>query len=69
MSESLSPETVFQNALEILEVEERGSYLDEVCGENQTLRAQVECLLAAQFAASLGLADTLPDSVSQESLT
>ena len=51
MSEDPSPQTVFDEAVEILAPSERTAYLDRACGEDAELRCEVESLLAAYFAA------------------
>src|SRR5499433_1907405 len=44
---SLPEESIFAQALEIKSAAERGAFLDRACGDNQTLRAEVEGLLHA----------------------
>src|SRR5262249_55039162 len=44
---SLPEESIFAEALEIKSAAERGAFLDQACGDNQTLRAEVEGLLHA----------------------
>ncbi|MCI0335684.1 MAG: protein kinase, partial [Planctomycetes bacterium] len=44
---SLSEEEVFQMARRIDSAEARNAYLDQACGDDRALRAQVEALLAA----------------------
>src|SRR5262249_8267008 len=44
---SLPGESVLGEALEIKSAAERGAFLDQACGDNQTLRAEVEGLLHA----------------------
>jgi serine/threonine protein kinase len=44
----LPEESIFAQALEITSVTERAAFLDQACGQNKTLRAEVEALLLAQ---------------------
>src|SRR5262249_14038523 len=44
---SLPEETLFAQALEIGSDAERAAFLDRACGDNRTLRAEVESLLRA----------------------
>jgi serine/threonine protein kinase/tetratricopeptide (TPR) repeat protein len=44
---SLPEETIFSQAIEIKSQAEREAFLDEACGRNSTLRAEVESLLRA----------------------
>ena len=57
-----SPDTILEEALKILDLQARGAYLDEVCGDNEALRHEVGSLLAAHFAAE-GFMDTAADQV------
>src|SRR5262249_20422655 len=44
---SLPEESIFAQALEITSAEERAAFLDQACGNNAPLRAEVEALLRA----------------------
>ena len=44
---SLPEESIFARALEIESAAERAAFLDEACGDNAALRAEVEALLRA----------------------
>ena len=46
-AENPEVKTIFGKALAIESPEERSEFLDQACGENATLRAEVEHLLAA----------------------
>lgn len=50
MPEPATSETILLAALEITDPQERTAYLDEVCGTDHALRAEVESLVAAHFA-------------------
>lgn len=50
MSDSLTPDVLLLAALEINCAEKRAAYLDEACGGDEALRAEVESLIAAHFA-------------------
>jgi hypothetical protein len=65
MKEPHSPESILQNALELVDLKERAAYLDEACGDDEALREDVESLLAAHFSAE-GFIATLTDQVFQE---
>lgn len=69
MAENHSPETILQEALELSDIQERAAWLDEMCGDDEALREEVESLLAAHFAANSDFMDTLADSVLQEAPT
>jgi serine/threonine protein kinase/tetratricopeptide (TPR) repeat protein len=45
---SLPEESIFAKALEITSVAERAAFLDRACGQDKTLRAEVDALLHAQ---------------------
>jgi serine/threonine protein kinase len=47
----LKPRALFDQALDLASVEERERFLDEACGDNNTLKLQVERLLDAHFMA------------------
>src|SRR5262249_7803247 len=59
---SLPEETIFAQALELESAAERAAFLDRACGDERTLRAEVEALLRADALAG-DLLD-LPDGVS-----
>src|SRR5215470_8185417 len=44
---SRNEETMFAEALEKRDLQERAAYLDEVCGDDTDLRANIESLLSA----------------------
>ena len=46
-TEKMNPEEIFNIAVEISDIAERGAYLDKVCREDRQLRAEVEALLKA----------------------
>jgi hypothetical protein len=48
MTEPPPEESIFAQALEIASAAERAAFLDRACGQNETLRAEVETLLRAQ---------------------
>jgi len=47
-TKELDSEEIFNNAAEIEDLAERAAYLDDVCGDNQELRADVESLLKSE---------------------
>jgi eukaryotic-like serine/threonine-protein kinase len=69
---SHTEETVFAEALEKRDPQERAAFLDRVCGDDRELRASVEALLSAyeegQFLESPAatLAETVDESVARE---
>ncbi len=54
-------ETIFHHARQIADPAERASYLEEICGEDDTLRARVAALLAAEPEMRAFLEDVKPD--------
>ena len=62
MSNSHSPDTILQEALDLVEPEERSAYLDKACGSDAALREEIESLLAAHFAADAFM-DTLVNPI------
>jgi WD40 repeat protein/serine/threonine protein kinase len=46
-TENRSPEEILQEAAEILDPAERAAYLEQACGGDETLRAEIESLLRA----------------------
>ncbi len=69
MADNHSPDTILQGALELADLQERAAYLDEMCGDNERLRSEIESLLAAHFAADAAFMDTLADPIWQEAPT
>jgi serine/threonine-protein kinase len=57
---------LFHSALE-LDLSERGAFLDQMCGEDDALRREVESLLAAD-AEALGVSEALPAKVAVKML-
>src|SRR5262245_23924412 len=69
---SRNEETIFAEALEKRDLQERAAYLDEACGDDTDLRANIESLLSAyedgQFLESpaAALAETVDEAVGPE---
>ena len=59
MNATLNEREIFQNALD-LPTERRTSYLNEVCGDNQELRASIDRLIDANSEAASFLEGTPP---------
>jgi tRNA A-37 threonylcarbamoyl transferase component Bud32 len=66
MKDDHSPETIFEQALEIDDQQARAAYLEQACGEDEALRGEIESLLGAYGAADTGFMDTVVDPVWSE---